>query len=49
MNAERAHELADECLRAIQSEIAENRATLKTNRQRFKALAARALNAHKTA
>lgn len=35
-----AHENAAECLRAIQSEIAENRATLKTNRQRFKALAA---------
>lgn len=37
---ETTYELADECGRAIESEIAENRATLKTNRQRFKALAA---------
>ena len=37
---ETAHELADECGRAIQSEIAANRATLKTIRHQFKALAA---------
>ena len=37
---ETAHELADECGRAIESEIAANRATLKTIRHQFKALAA---------
>ena len=35
-----AEDLADECWRAIESEIAGNRATLKTIRQQFKALAA---------
>lgn len=35
-----AHKLADECGRAIESEIAANRATLKTIRHQFKALAA---------